>query len=950
MPEERPAGDAEVFGLSRRGLFKGGAGWAALAALAAANGRLPGAGATRATLRGSATEAWRSASARSVGARDSIAQAADAPSTAPIRIFLAPDDHTAYMRTADEAEYRRAFVDMLDYQLNLIDATEDLPAEHQAKWTCDGSIWLWEYERSRDARAFERLVARIRDGHISVPLNPSINCYGGAPAEAILRGMYYAGRLERRHGLKLPLVIATKSQTLPYGLASLWAGSGALYAWKGVCGCDTRVPELHDRDHDIYWWVGPDGRRLLMKWHSLLVDSQGSGGYAEARHPEVAVRAVTEEAVANGFRARYPYGVIGLFGQGADDLETYGDDTIRAAIDLSDETRTVAISNTVDFFEAFEAAHGDTLPRVSMSFGNEWDTRSASMQEVSARVRRAVERLRAAEALTALETTLDLTFDHAYADERDEAFMALGLYHEHGWGASGPIGHDQRSDWQRLLAERVETYVDGLFERGRMALGSRIGVARAGVSGVSGPAPDAPPRFFAFNPLGWEREDLADIDWGSLSLVEDGGGGAFHVVDIASGLTVPSQRDRRDGVDMLRVWAEGVPGVGYRVFEVRPGSGPEWPNAAAISSGALVNDHYQIEVSPHGTIDRLLDRARGNRDLVREIDGRRLNALGAWPEGEGRITIESTGPVSVTLRADIHDPIRRITRITLDRGGRRIAIDNELLGPLDATLAWDFPFDLTTFEAWHEEVGAIALARLSEAGGHYSERNARYDWLSMGHFVALADSARSITLSNRDCSFFRLGHSTVEDLDTATPRISALACGQVDGSALGIRAQGGDERFRYAFALCVDDVFSATTSMRFSLEHQNPLVTGRVKGDTSDGSLWPSDRFALLTITPPEALLWALKVADDGPEHGLVARLWNVSKSRIGADIAFAPPLTVAAADRMTHIETPIGPADVRDGVLHTRLAGGAMETVRLLPGRLAVGGGKAVALPWVGR
>jgi len=39
------------------------------------------------------------------------------------RIYLAPDDHTDYMWTADEATYRAAFLEMLDYYLNAADST-----------------------------------------------------------------------------------------------------------------------------------------------------------------------------------------------------------------------------------------------------------------------------------------------------------------------------------------------------------------------------------------------------------------------------------------------------------------------------------------------------------------------------------------------------------------------------------------------------------------------------------------------------------------------------------------------------------------------------------------------------------------------------------------------------------------------------------------------------------
>src|SRR5512139_1058278 len=105
------------------------------------------------------------------------------------RIYIAPDDHTDYMWMADEATYRAAFPEMLDYYLNLADSTAGNASPYQSRWNCDGTLWVWEYERNRNAAQFQRLINRIRDGHISVPLNPLCTVLGGAPAEAALRGL-----------------------------------------------------------------------------------------------------------------------------------------------------------------------------------------------------------------------------------------------------------------------------------------------------------------------------------------------------------------------------------------------------------------------------------------------------------------------------------------------------------------------------------------------------------------------------------------------------------------------------------------------------------------------------------------------------------------------------------------------------------------------------------------
>ncbi len=208
------------------------------------------------------------------------------------RVYVAPDDHTDYMWTADEETYRQAFLEMIDYYLERADRTASKPREHQSRWNCDGNFWMWTYEKNKTADQFQRFLSRIRSGHISVPLNTLVSCYGGVPAEAVLRGMYYPGRIERRFGIRFPLAVAMENQTLPHGLGALWAGAGARYSWRGICGCASRLlpVRFRRRPHEVYWWGAPDGSRILMKWNSLWneapnMQNRSIGGYAEAFHP-----------------------------------------------------------------------------------------------------------------------------------------------------------------------------------------------------------------------------------------------------------------------------------------------------------------------------------------------------------------------------------------------------------------------------------------------------------------------------------------------------------------------------------------------------------------------------------------------------------------------------------------------------------------------------------------
>ncbi|MGI8783660.1 MAG: glycoside hydrolase [Acidobacteriota bacterium] len=844
----------------------------------------------------------------------------------PKRIYIAPDDHTDYLWSADEETHRQVFIEMIDYYLNLADATEKNPPEHQSRWNCDGSFWLWTYEKNKPKAEFERLIRRIRDGHIGVPLNALVSTYGATPAEAVLRGMYYPGQIERRFGLRFPIAIAMEDQTLPFGLGALWAGAGAKYSWKGICGCDTVMQrtKTERRPHEVYWWRGLDGSRILMKWNTFFGTSTAIGGYAEAFDPAAALALVESEP---RFTSVYPFRIIGIFGKGHDYLKTLTDEFVTLAAAKTDANRKVIVSNQLDFFEDFEATYGHNLPELSASFGNEWDLYSASMAEVSARVRRAVERLRAAEALATLVSLKRPEFLNGRQPARDQAWMNLGLYWEHDWTSdSNHVERGTRAAWQRKVAGQIESYVNALGADAAYALGGLI--EKKGVN----------LRFYVFNPLSWTRTDVVDLPYG-WSLKNDmvyDGKGPVRVIDLSTGLEMPSQLVRLKaheyvkGRQHLRVQVKDVPPLGYKVFEVQEGAGESFPGGPRVSGGNVIeNEAYKITVAPRGAITSLVDKTQGNREFASVVAGRAINDLGP---GSGTLEVENAGPLSVTVRATATAPAPHITRITLFRGSRRIEIHNEITRNVGDVQSWGFGFNFRSPDVWHEEVGAVIRAKLLADGGHYSPTNSRLDWLTLNHFAAMnGEGGAGITLSNADLAFMKLGASAMVDgvsqLDVATPLISVLAGGQVDGPKLGIPEQGGDSFFTQRFALETHGAFQATDAMKFALEHQNALVTGIVTG----GNAYPEKSYSLLTISDPHVLLWALKPAEEGIEKGIIARVWNLSSSP--RNFSLSLETGISSAQRATHIETNIGMETFACGSLSTLAAPSQMLMFLLSPG-----------------
>lgn len=807
------------------------------------------------------------------------------------RFYISPDDHTDYFWTANDVEYRKAFLSMIDYYLDKMDATAGNPSDTQMRWNCDGSLWMWEYEKNRSPANFERMMSRVRSGHMSVALNPLVLVQGGSPTEAVLRGMYYPGLIERRYNVRFPLAIAMENQTLPFGLPSLWVGSGAKYSWKGVCGCATNVSNLNDRDREIYYCGGRDGSKLLMKWNSLFNSNQAFGGYSEAYDPLASINFAESNTT---FQQKYPFNIIGAFGRGWDDLTYTSDEFISIAQQNSNANRRVIVSNQEDFFRDFETTHGSSLETHSAAYGNEWDTLVASMAEVTSRIKRATEKLRTAEAMATLVSVNDPNFMNSRIAERDRAMLNLGLYFEHDWTADGPVPRATRAAWSKQVEAQVTNYVDKLQTDAAIALGKQI--SRTGTQ----------QRFFVFNPLSWNRTDVVDIPFRGLYKA--------RVFDVSTGSEVPSQLVRIGNKLSLRIIAANIPSVGYKTYEVREGIATQFSSSLTSSGSTIENANYRVTVAGDGAITSLIDKTRGNRELVRNIGGKLINDLGG--NRSGTVVVENAGSVSITLRATSNSPVPHTTRVTLYNGIDRVDIRNEITANFSDVKTWSHSFNINSPDTWHEEVGAVIRAKLTTAGGHYYPKNARYDWLSMNHFADMTsgDGTFGVTLSNWDNAFMKLGSSTANSLDSLTPQINVLAGGQTDGPTLGILNQNGDNYFLQRFAIRTHGSFDQTSAMKMSIEHQNPLVASIIDGVGTQTRPYSANSFSFATISDPNVLLWSIKPAEDGISRGIVARVWNQSASPLTYTLGLSMP--IVSADKLTHIETFVSNAAVNSGLL----------------------------------
>lgn len=831
------------------------------------------------------------------------------PILAQKRLYIANDDHTDFMWTRDSSQYVNGFVQMLDRWMYVNDSTKAAhPGNYnlQSKWNCDGAYWVSYYEKVKGSQSpgFDSLIRQIKDGQITVPYSPLVIAYGGVPVEGVIRGMYYAGQLERRFpGVDLSMATAMENQTIPLGLSSLWKGSGAKYAWHGVCNCDTKMDpnSFGNRENEMYWYKGLDTNKILMKWYKMNNPSpfgnRELGGYAEIfsdstgslpSHTNMSIDDLAAKASITE-TGPYPYKIAAAFGVGWDAFITTKDELVAAAQAKTIPGPTgqeIIVSNEEDFFRDFETTYGSSLPIVTKTFGNEWDLNCASLSEISARMKRAIEKLRAAEAMAAIELNFDVTLMAPILQMRNEAWESIGLYWEHSMGFdNGTIA--AREAFQRRLEADVTNYADALYNLAKKALGLRI--TNTGNSNT---------RFYAFNPLGWVRSDYVDFRFNVNNNI--------RVVDLTNNTEKPFQFITKDGQSYLRVQADSIPSVGYKVFEVVPGAGTVFPNAGTfISADAVECDSFRVEFTNAGVLKRVLDK-RNNKELVQP--GQFLNDLGSGNDNSGTSFVESNGPVSVTIFTQSSVPKSHITRVTLYKKIARIDIDNVITQNFDDATTWTYSFNNTaTSEVWHEETGAVIKAKLTTNvtnPGHYAAQNARYDWNTLNHFASVNETQNGygVTLSNQDCYFMQIGNSSVTTLDEASSQLKILAGGKVTSGSIGFVDQGGINEFNQRFSITTHLAYSAPAEMKKALEHQNFLVADTIL--SSGANFLLPNQFSLVSTNDPGTVIYAVKVAEEGIVDGIVTRAWNLAST--DAVPTFTYGLAFNGAYRTTHVERDI--------------------------------------------
>jgi alpha-mannosidase len=813
------------------------------------------------------------------------------------RLYLGNDTHVDLMYNGTEERWSQLILDMADFYLKLGEQTSKEKTEIQSKWNYDCAYWLWVLEHKTSPEYFQRIIAQLKNQQASVPYNFTLPIYGASTAESVLRSFYYGGYLERKFGIDVDLAVCQENATIPLGLTSLWAGSGAKYSWKGVCNCATKTLTKGVRNHEIYWCKGLDNQKVLMKWYSNFGWNAELGGYSEMLEPTLAV--IQMDTMTN--TKRYPYRIAGAFGRGWDNMINYAYDMQWGVNHRTRPGTKVFLSNELDFFKDFENTYGKKLPSETLAYGNEWDLLPASLMNVSGGIRRSMEELRNAEAMAAIVSKTNPNAFDNLKDLKKDAFFAVSVISAHGWTIDGPITKPQFTDWARIQTQRIKTYTNQLTKQSAELLAAQIQKISVNES------------FFAFNSLNWYRNDVVDYAYDKSKNIV--------VKSLETSQTVPHQFITKNNVNYLRIFAENIPSVGYKVFEIINNQPIKRQNKLFFKQKGNVfeTNLYKITIANSGAIISLIEKKSG-KEFAKKTNDRYLIDMGGALK-EGKLELENVGEVSFTIKATSSSNLKHVSSITLFKKSPRIQIENQINQNFGKPEYWSYSFDINQPEVWHEEVGAVIKAKYSSQGGHYADQMSRVDHLSLNHFVNVSNANQNVTISDLDCLFMKLGNSESQKLDTASAQINVLIGGQIDENLnLGVKKQGGDSLFLQNYALLPQvGVFNQTDAMKFALEHQNPIVSSTITG----GKLYSGSQYSFLKTDNKDLILWTLKPGEDG---GVAARFWSMAQISTETNVIFTESPT--SATNATHVETPINKLEIKDKTIKLNSNQQQMKTI----------------------
>ncbi|MBP7149682.1 MAG: hypothetical protein KBD01_19320 [Acidobacteria bacterium] len=769
----------------------------------------------------------------------------------------------------------------------------NLAADPNYRWTIEEAWFLdrW-WERSSEAER-QNMVGWLATPRLKLAAGYASLHSTAAGHEELTRSIYWASRFAREHGVTLRTWITDDVPGTSFALPEILARSGLEYFVGGMNTSFGGAVDLPNHGTRPFWWVGPDGSRVL-SWISF-------DGYAEAFNWGFSFF----DSLANVFEntgrelpeleeAGYPYPVFMLMRAFDNHYQGFKARDLVNQWNATYQTPKFRLSTPEEFFDHMLATYGaGSFPSFTGDWGAAWSLSHAGTPHTTRMVREAHRDGRAAEALLACAGAVD---GQAVPRADVERMYRRMLEVDEHSGAGAWPGYFTPEEVDRN--NRIHLgYAQDAHDTSRSLLGVALGRLAARV-------PAAGDAIAVFNALGRSRGG-----WVRVALPADLYATSFRVVDRASGTELPYQRF--DATLEILFRAAAVPAIGYRLFDLVPGVPTVEPGGVlAVTPTTVENDFYRVTVSAtDGSVTSIVEKATG-RELVDAGSAYRFNQLAsnthsetvfgtpplATPVSSAAMSVVADGPLVAELRVTRTGTPHVQSAYRLYRGEDRVEIENVIdrdrvpyvpneIGTRNYFVT--LPFDVHEFQIRTE-----TTTRFLDPTSDGFQRSAVFDWHNIEHVMQFWDQGGGVLYgvdATEAHAFEMLRIFGPPAFSTGDALLLSRLYDRSDevefeGGAIGPFTMEPDTGpildFTHHFR-ATPAAFDPVAASSFGWNALNPLRGQLVRGQAGD---LPGAPASFFSVDAPGVLLYTVKDAEVG--GGIVLRMTELTGAETVARVS----------------------------------------------------------------
>jgi alpha-mannosidase len=806
-------------------------------------------------------------------------------------LYIVPHEHLDIGFTDYPEKVAELHAESIDGVLELQKKVPDF------RWTLDGEWVAEKYLEGRSAEKREQFVRAMREGKIVLPPQFANQHTGTASLEGLFRSLYDAHALAAKNNFATGAAHITDVPSYSWSYASVLADAGVKYfvaasnSWRAPIQLLGRWNEKSP-----FYWQGPDGGKVLM-WYSRAYLQLATMFGTPPRL--AAVRDSLPVFLQAYSRPGYKASAAIIFGT---QLENTALSKEHAYLP-SEWNKLYAwpkleFSTFADAMAAIEKPFNGQIQTYRGDFGPYWEDGFGSDSFATAVHRQNQQRILSAEKLGTLPAVLNA----GLLPERNllqAAWHNTLLFDEHTWTYVGATTQPDAEQTKRQLELKRSRTTSAQRE-----ISEAVHRSWAQLESFLGPQE---PSIAVFNSLSWARTGTVEIDLQDGSAIFDGVTGNQLPVETlftGRGTSLPGFGG---GYRRVRFVAPDVPGIGYKLFAIRPTKSPEKSgtndatHAAAakrLTGTTFENNFYRITIDPEsGALRSIWDKDL-SRELVDsnspyrfgsyiyvtgadDIPNNSLYRFGAalkpprltpTPASGGHLVeaVETANAIRIVLESSAPHTSSIRTEITLPKWQKRIDLTYSL--HKDHVLTKEavyiaFPFAMSNPKFAYETQNAWVDPARDELSGGSRE------WYAVNHWAAVRDGDGNSTAAiiPYDAPLVNFGDIVRGNWPTEFAPKSSTIFSWLMNNYWGTNfapGQGGDFTFHYS--IVSNRTFDPATVTRAGWENMTPLESDPVNASFESGTL-PSNQSALLSVDNPDVAVVTWKIAEDG--RGTILRL-----------------------------------------------------------------------------